>query len=106
MSLSIIKIDFKNLQPKDVFEWLEKFGFSRYGVRYFVDPSKRDDPRYPAERYGSPKGWYTHLPVTRHCYNRDMFIIDEETYEKIKACFKAALEEPYIEIPFLEDIEA
>ncbi|GAH43054.1 unnamed protein product, partial [marine sediment metagenome] len=86
--VKITAIDFNNLQPKDVFEWLELFGTRRYGIRYYLDPSKRDDPRYPAELDESPVGWYTKLSITDNCYDKTMFIIDEETYEKIKRLFE------------------
>jgi len=82
--VSITKIDFDEMLPADVFTWLEEFGFKRYGAKYHVDPSKRDDPRYPAEQDESPVGWYTHLAVPSYCYDKTMFIIDYETFEKIK----------------------
>ncbi len=98
MGISIIKIDFNTLKPEDVFEWLEQFGFKRYGVRYYVDPSKRDDPRYPAELDESPVGFYTKLSVTDNCYDKTMFIIDVDTFKKIKNSFekhfKETLREP------------
>lgn len=89
--VSITAINFKNLKPEDVFKWLEMFSFNRYGERHFIDPKKGDDPRYPSERDGSPPDWYTFLQVTSNCYDRDMIIIDEETYEKIKKAFLASL---------------
>ena len=87
IEVKIQAIDFDNLKPEDVFNWLELFTFKRYGERYHVDPSKRDDPRYPAERDESPIDWYTHLAVPSRCYDKTMVIIDEEMYEKIKAAF-------------------
>ena len=91
--VTIQAIDFNNLKPKDVFKWLEQFGFHRYGVRYHVDPSKRDDPRYPAEQDESPIGWYTHLTVPRQYYDENVFIIRESDFERIKEAFIRVEEE-------------
>ena len=82
--LTITKIDFSKLTPENIFECLELFGFTRYGSRYHVDPTKRDDPRYPAERDKSPVGWYTHINVPSQYYDKTVFIIDYETFQKIK----------------------
>lgn len=85
--ITIIPIDFNNLKPEDVFKWLEEFGLHRYGQRYYVDPKKRDDPRYPAEKDGSPIGWYTHLGVPQQYYDETMFIIKKSDFERIKEAF-------------------
>ena len=89
--VSITTINYRHLKPEDVFKWLEQFGFLRYGCNYNVDPSKRDDPRYPAERDQSPVGWYTHLGIPGQYYNRTMFIIDKEQFDTIKQAFHNSL---------------
>ena len=89
--ISITAIKFSDIKPEDVFVWLEEFAFKRYGVRYYIDPSKRDDPRYPAERDKSSIDWYTHLAIPSQHYNRTMIIIDEELFNKIKQAFSKSI---------------
>ena len=85
--VSIQAIDFKQMKPEDVFKWLELFSFKRYGEKYYIDPKKRVDPRYPVEIDESPPDWYTHLAVPSHYFNRNCIIIDEEQYNRIKENF-------------------
>lgn len=89
--VSITTINYRHLKPEDVFKWLEKFGFLRYGCRHYIDPSERDDPRYPAERDESPVGWYTYLGIPSQHYDRTMFIIDKEQFDNIKQAFQTSL---------------
>ena len=89
--VTVTAINYRHLKPEDIFKWLEKFGFLRYGERYNVDPSKRDDPRYPAERDESPPGWYTHLSIPSQYYDRTMFIIDKKQFDRLKEAYHSSL---------------
>jgi len=89
--ITVTAVDYRNMKPEDVFEWLELFLFRRYACKYHVDPKKRDDPRYPAEQDESPIGWYTHINVPSRFYGKNVVIMDEELYEKIKHRFKEIL---------------
>lgn len=89
--ITIIPIDFNNLKPEDVFKWLEEFGFHRYGVRNYIDPSKSEDSRYPREYDNSPAGLYTSVIIPQQYYDETMFIIKKSDFERIKEAFQASL---------------
>ena len=86
--IHITTLDYNKISEENVFEWLELFAFKRYGCKYYVNPKERDDPRYPAKTDESPIDWYTHVNIPERFYDRNVVIIDEELYEKIKAKYK------------------
>jgi len=87
--VEITAIDFDKLQPKDVFEWLELFGFSRYVYPHWIVPAKSKNDQYPEDYVSeSPEGLYHATIVPEYFQGKFLWMIDEETYERIKSLFE------------------
>ena len=95
--ISITAIDFTQMKPENVFEWLELFGFNRYPLEYYLEPQKITDPRY-AHRFNplgkrEIKGDMTPMMIVPYYYyGETMFIIRQSEYDRIKEVFLKAME--------------
>ena len=89
-SISIESVDFNNLKPEDVFEWIMKFGSKRYVAKQYIIPSKGEDPRliYPDD---SPKGLYPTVIVPDYNLGKTLFIIPVDQLDKIRAIFESQI---------------
>lgn len=88
--LSITKIDFKELKSEDVFKWLELFGFKRYIHPHWIDPARSKNDQYPEDHISeSPERLYTACIVPQHHKGKFLWMIDSETFEKIKTVFES-----------------
>ena len=95
--ISVTAIDFNNLNPEDVFKWLELFGFYRYPIEYHIESQKVTDKRYahrfnPLGKREIKGGLSPMMIVPFYDVNETMFIIRKEQYEKIKEYFLKSLQ--------------
>ena len=87
---SITKIDFNTLKPEDVFKWLELFGFKRYIYPHWIDPARSKNDQYPEDHVSeSPEGLYHACIVPNYHNGKFLWMIDEDTFEKIKRTFES-----------------
>jgi hypothetical protein len=86
--VSITAIDFKNVTPETLVDFLKLFGFNRYVNRQWLIIRKGQDERYPCKDDGSPDGLYTGMIVPEQYYDKDMFVIPKEYLERILVALK------------------
>ncbi len=109
--VSVVAIDFNQMKPEDVFKWLKEFGYHRYPIVYRLEDQTVKDPRYVHERNlngeREVKGMdATMMIVPSYYFNKTMFLIDQETLDKIKKAFEHAIKNESIDETILRSKEA
>lgn len=85
VTIQCINID--EMKPEDVFKWLEQFSFKRHVLNHWLDPKKSEKFKEWMEDSTLPAQLFPCVIVPEHHHRKNIVIIEESMYQKIKAAF-------------------
>ena len=93
MEVSITAIDFNEMKPEDVFKWIEQFSFTRHVLNHWMDYKKSEKFVEWMEDPTIEPGLCPSVIVPYYYHRKNIVILTEEMYDKIKTAFLRAVEE-------------
>jgi len=85
--VKITRIDFNQMKPEDVFTWLEQFSFKRHVLNKWIDIKKSEKFLEWMEDSTLDPQLFSAVIVPDFHHRKNLVIIEEEMYEKIKSAF-------------------
>lgn len=86
--VTVQALNYNQMNPEDIFKWIEQFSFKRRVLNHWMDPGKSEKYVEWMEDNKTPAQLFPGMIVPTHHHREVMVLIEERMYEKLKAAFK------------------